>query len=78
MTPETLACIRSIDATIMQLQAVRLSLVSSSVDNEPESVESHTTGVGCSHESITHLQTMGELQIAMCPDCDKQWEIEDD
>jgi len=78
MTSEQLACIQSLDSAIMQLQAVRLALVSSIVENNPSVVNNDTPIDGCSHSSITNLATMGEGKLSMCLDCGEQWSAQND
>jgi hypothetical protein len=73
MTPTELACIQSIDSAIMQLQAIRLALVSSVVKNTTEVVNNDTPSDACSHDSVQILETMGGGKVSMCLDCDLQW-----
>jgi len=74
MTPKELACIKSIDSAIMQLQAIRLALVSAVVENTTEVANNDTPEGACSHNSVQNFEMMGERKVSLCLDCDLQWE----
>lgn len=74
MNPKELACIKAIDSAIMQLQAIRLALVSNVVENTTQVVNNDTPEGVCLHKSVQIFETMGGGKVSLCLDCDLQWE----
>lgn len=74
MSPQEFAALQAIDATIMQLQALKLSLMTAYELIEEEIDD--TPIEGCLHENATFLETMGRNKVCICPDCEEQFEVE--
>lgn len=77
MTPRELACLQAVDAAILALQSLRLSLISALSEPSPteleaeESEESDSPEGGCYHTNLQIIATMGKA-VSMCPDCGYQ------
>ena len=68
-----LAAIMSLDAAIAQLQAMRIALAQSVLEDRQEVPQDDTPKNGCEHKNRVTVATMG-TPVFLCSDCEEQME----